>query len=410
MPVTFTATDGRYTFGALDGLVTLIVDRVRRERHTLVGELEVRCEVAGARTYGDQATLLVTTLNLSNARARQDVGRLLAERARTDAAIDWTGYLEDFSQRIWAHERQGQPSEWLHKIPPTAPDATATACGFSILKHHPQIIFAPGGTGKSLLGAALLGDLGRYGLRTLVLDFEMDGGEYRLRGDALDLPQTIRYRRCDQPLVVLADSIRRDVVDHQIDFLLIDSVAPACPARVEDAEVAIEFFKAWRRIGVGGIAIAHTRAEDGEQRPFGSIFWHNLARATWFLKRVDEHTTPTAITLGIYHRKANFGPLRPPFGLEMALEQNGDVLQKVTVRHIDVADVHELAPSLPLWQRMKHALRGGAKTIAELATELDSKPDTVKKALGRDKGRAFVLVSNTDDGIHRWALIERRAS
>jgi hypothetical protein len=59
---------------------------------------------------------------------------------------------------------------------------------------------------------------------------------------------------------------------------------------------------------------------------------------------------------------------------------------------------------------MKHALRGGAKTIAELATELDSKPDTVKKALARDKGRAFVLVFNTDDGIHRWALIERRAS
>jgi hypothetical protein len=107
----------------------------------------------------------------------------------------------------------------------------------------------------------LLGELGRRDVRTLILDWEMDGGEQRIRADALSLPPTIRYRRCDQPLIVLADSIRRDVLDHDIGFLLIDSVAPACHGRAEDAARAIEFFKAWRRIGKGGLAIAHTRAE-----------------------------------------------------------------------------------------------------------------------------------------------------
>ena len=106
------------------------------------------------------------------------------------------------------------------------------------------------------------------------------------------------------------------------------------------------------------LAIAHTRAEDGEQRPFGSVFWHNLARSTWFLKRVGEQAAPNLITLGVFHRKANFGPLRPPFGIELALENAEDqTLSRVMVRRVNIADVGELATSLPLWQRMKHALR-----------------------------------------------------
>jgi hypothetical protein len=214
-------------------------------------------------------------------------------------------------------------------------------------------------------------------------------------------------------LIVLADSIRRDVVDHDIGFLLFDSIAPACHGRVEDADVAIEFFKAWRRIGRGGLAIAHTRAEDGEQRPFGSVFWHNLARSTWFLKRVGEQITPQCHHARRLPPQGNFGPLRPPFGLELRLENKADqpdLLQSVTVRRVNVAEVGELSASLPLWQRMKHALRHRAKTIVELAEELDAKPDTIKKALARDKGRAFTCITTSEDGIHRWALLERRAS
>jgi hypothetical protein len=97
----------------------------------------------------------------------------------------------------------------------------------------------------------------------------------------------------------------------------------------------------------------------------------------------------------------------------MALDNEAerpDVLRRVTVRRINIAEVGELSASLPLWQRMRHALRPGAKTIAELAEELDAKADSVKKALDRDRGRAFTCITDTTDGIHRWALIERRAS
>ena len=85
--------------------------------------------------------------------------------------------------------------------------------------------------------------------------------------------------RCDQPLSVIANKVRREVAKQRIQFMICDSVAPACIGRPEDAEAAVDFFKAFRRVGIGGLAIAHTRAEDGEKRPFGSIYWHNLARA-----------------------------------------------------------------------------------------------------------------------------------
>ena len=404
--------EGHYRLTLEELGIEISVDRLRRKWDELVGELTVRCDLAGARTV--DGVLAVADFNLSSLRARTERSRYLADRARAKD-LDWAGLLEEFCQRVFTAERAGEPSIPLHEVPRPTPDAALEAFGFRLLRHHPQILFSPGGTGKSLLTLAMLGEVGRRGLRTLVLDWEMDGGEQRLRADALGLPITIHYRRCDQPIGVLAESIRRDVIAHGIDFLLLDSVAPACAGRVEEAEVAIEFFKAWRRIGRGGLAIAHTRAEDGEQRPFGSVFWHNLSRATWFLRRVGEQTAPVSpsgqstITLGVFQRKANFGPLRAPFGLELALENaDDDTLARVTVRRTDITAVPELATGLPTWQRIKHVLAHGGKTIPEIAEALDVKADTVKKALTRDKGRAFLLISRAEDEVQRWGLIERR--
>ena len=64
--------------------------------------------------------------------------------------------------------------------------------------------------------------------------------------------------------------------------------------------------------------------------------------------------------------------------------------------------------SLPMWQRMKDALRSGPPTLASLAEELGAKVDTVEKTVKR-KSEMFTRVSG-EDGIRRIALVERRAS
>jgi hypothetical protein len=60
--------DDRYRLTLAECGVTFEVDRIRRERNELIGELGVRCELPGARTY--DGTLSIADFNLSSARAR----------------------------------------------------------------------------------------------------------------------------------------------------------------------------------------------------------------------------------------------------------------------------------------------------------------------------------------------------
>ena len=57
------------------------IDRLRRERHELIGELTVRSSLSGARTF--EGVLSVGDFNLSSVRARQDRGRYLERLAQT---------------------------------------------------------------------------------------------------------------------------------------------------------------------------------------------------------------------------------------------------------------------------------------------------------------------------------------
>ena len=85
--------------------ITFEIDRLRRDHNELIGELAVRCALAGARTY--DGNLSIADFNLSSARARADRAKLLAGRAQVEG-LDWTGFLEELCQRVLAAE---QPHE-----------------------------------------------------------------------------------------------------------------------------------------------------------------------------------------------------------------------------------------------------------------------------------------------------------
>ena len=53
-------------------------------------------------------------------------------------------------------------------------------------------------------------------------------------------------------------------------------------------------------------------AKSHNLRPFESTFWHNSARATWYVKRAEDSADESRITIGIYNQKANTGRLRLP--------------------------------------------------------------------------------------------------
>jgi hypothetical protein len=233
----------------------------------------------------------------------------------------------------------------------------------------------------------------------LFCDWELDQREHRRRLELLGLADTreIYYLRCSHPIHAECERIRRVVREHGCEYIVLDSVVLACDGPAESAEVAGRYFRALRRIGIGSLSIAHiSKGEGGDQKPFGSAFWHNSARATFNIKRAEAVGDDTITQVAIYQRKANLKAFRPPMAFELRFSDDQTI-----IRRSDIADMPELACKLTVPQRMAALLRRGPMTTAELAERLEIEESTIRTTISRKKG-VFVRLP---DG--RIALVDR---
>jgi hypothetical protein len=376
------------------------LDRLRRERHELHGELAVSCGIIGARAI--DGLLSVGTFNVSSPRARQERARLLAERARTrDAEIDWLALLEELCQRTLAAERKGAPAVLLAEVRRGPVEVTFDVQGWRLLRSHLTLLFGDGGTLKSLIALRVLAELAQRGTPVLYADWELDAAAHHERLAALtgnDMPE-VRYVRCERPLTHEIDRLRRLVRDHAIGYAVLDSVAFGCDGPPEAAEVATTYCRAVRELGIGTLALAHiVKGENGDQRPFGSTFWHNSARSTWFVKAATP-TSDAERTIGLFNRKANLGPLLPPLAYHVTFGP------RIAFARVEAASVDDLAVSLPIWRRMQHTVKHGPMTLVALARELDAKVETLDREVRRHP-RVFARIDG-EDGVARIALLDR---
>lgn len=395
---TFEVMDGRYKLTAPAIGAELEVDYLRRDSSQLKCELMVRCSLPGARTHG--GILMVTDANLSSSRSRSMLAKDLDERAGAKGVF--RDVLEELAQCVLAAEREGAPDVGLHEIDAPGPVEILDVDGLLLPRCHPTVLFGDGDTGKSYLVLYVLGQLQRQGLNVGLADWELSEADHRDRLGRLfgtDMP-AVRYLRCARPIIHEADRLRRWVRDRQLDFIAFDSVAYASGGAPENADVAMEYFQIIRQLGeVGSIHIAHiTKATEGaDRRPFGSTFWHNSPRATWYVKRAehdgDEHVT----RLGLFARKFNIGALPRPVGFELFFAPD-----RTVVRSVKVEDVPDLAASLTVRQRMFAVLRHGAMSLEAIAAEIDAKPDTISRTARRYSHQFTVI----DGG--RVALSENR--
>lgn len=360
-------------------------------------------------------------MNLGAGRNRRTLAKTLEERLPRDA-INWDRIIETSCTTVLEREEQGSPTR---RLQPVESVEVRYLLGNLILEGLPVLSFAPGGQFKSFISLykALLLENGlpfqgqpTPQVNTLVLDWEVNEVEAARRCTMLakGLRQThiaadIRfplYRHCMGPLSDEASEIAKVIAAQDIRFLVIDSAGLACGGDVASAELAIGFFNTLRKVcaatGAAADIQTHTtkadrREENARRLPIGSIYWENLARATWELRSEDER--PGVFRVGLFCRKSNVGTL-DPVGLRMTFERDALVVESAQASDVGTEAGTTRAVILD-------ELEQGPATIKELTDAVGATPDAVRKALQRLKEAGTVVRSGrgvyqlpTQEGAH----------
>ena len=399
-----TLEDGCYLATDAEYGIEFRIDHLRRDRGALVGELSVSCGMLG--TQAIDGDLTAGSFNFHHIRERDDWAKRLARLARTGGKIDFGRLLEELCRLVIAAERERYTDAViLRNARVRQPAPMFEILGMRYPREHSFSPFGEGDNLKSWLALKHANEQARAGVRVGWFDWELDASEQRPRQAKIDpeLPDII-YVRCERPLVHDIDRLRRIRRRERLEFGWFDSAAFLTEGKPEDAVSVLATMRALRQLEMGAGVIAHSRRQDGDQQPFGSVFWHNSFRATWNIKRANTTDDGAMVTLGAFPRKFNLGPLPPAVGIEVTFD--GD---RVDFARTDIATIEELAESVPLWQRMRSLVRTGPMTLAAIAGELKhDNPDSLDRIVRRHKG-IFTKVSGKD-GIVRIALVERRAS
>jgi len=364
-------------------LVTVEFDYLRAENRS--GDLKGQVTVT-SNAPGSDGLLHRANLNLTSTAGRTALVKQLASRGK-DQGVDWNALIEDACYLTIDAHRAGEPAVLLRNV--ERPVDAGWLLPPLVLGRLPTILFGDGGTAKSYLslaaaisihsGQELLSIKPTAQVNVAYLDFEFDAWEHRDRMRRLvgeDMPGIV-YVKCAGPLRDQVDRLQRVIREHGIGFVVIDSVGMACEGPPEEAQSALGFFDALRTLNVGALCVAHVNRSGDTDRPFGSTFWHNSARSTWYAKKQQEAASST-LTVGLFNRKSNTGPLSGPLGFTLAFDDH-----QTTIERTDLRDVPELAGNVPLKSRMIRALESGAMNYADLSTTLGVDATALRQVVSR---------------------------
>lgn len=404
---------GGWAYVFVDEGVRVEARYLRSDHGQLYGEVDVRADWAGATRH--KGSLSCAYQNLSSVSARSALAKRCAAFAKTTPdAYDWQGAIEAACAEIIGAARQGVDRPIVLDDAPDVVERDHEVFGLQIPADATSMLIAHGDSLKSMLVLLVLGILALRGLSVLYLDWEWSADRHRRRKQRLFGPQRIEglhYMRCNAPLVHEADRIRRFCDEQGITFIAIDSVGLACDGPLKDDDVAVRFHRALASLRPA-LCAAHvpksTLSPDAKQdavTPFGSVFFSNLARMTWSIKK-QPGATDDVVTVGCFPAKQNDGARVKPTGIEFTF--TGDT---IGVRSVDLATIEGLAERLPMAARIAAVLRSGPLTIAQVAEELDAKPDSVEKALRRGMGTKFTRFEDKAAGnVFQWALLDRKSA
>jgi hypothetical protein len=243
------------------------------------------------------------------------------------------------------------------------------------------ILYGTGGCGKGVLAASWIVRLVRSGATVLILDYENHPGEWARRifglagADVLGhvvhvAPLTAAWQDTRGPMWEQATEIRELVSAVGATNVVIDSIVPACggtdPMKPEAAAL---YAGGLEYIGLPILSLGHVNKADDLRYPFGSVFWHNLARTTWSLKRDGERAI-------LHHRKHNNYAALGRFIVESTWHEDR------------VGEVAELEFAVVLGDRIDDLLAGEDLTITAIVGKLNAELEGDEEPLKADSVRA----------------------
>lgn len=338
-----------------------------------------------------------------------------------ESKINWAGILAMVSRLGVAHLRTSHPAVDLRDYMELPSDRWALSP--LLLEGEPTILFGNGGEGKSLTalaamlsletGQCLLPGLGvSSGHHGLYLDWESTPDRHAIRTKQLMLGAgmdskaiPILHQSCYGPLQDHAQQLRR-IIDHEgVTFVIIDSAGMACGGEPSKEGNSLPFFDIVREWNVASMIIAHQTKDQRVGMPFGSVFWHNSARSTIEIKKVQEKGSDN-LSVGLYHHKANDSRLSRAFGFQYTWKGEG-MDTRITVDPIDVQDVAELAEHTSLGERIIHlVVNAGPMTTSEIAEELDVASNQIRARVYSNSSPLSRTGSVNSQGVALWDIKE----
>lgn len=347
--VTYLPDSYRFVWG--DDGIQIVVDRLREDRSD---GLRADIIVESSRPPSPGLLLAPTNVGLSQPTWRSTVSKSLLER---EPALDWRGALEQVVYLTSQRWRQGEGVvDFRSFIPGERPRWLLRP----YIEHgNASVLFAMGGTGKSLFAMALAVSIASgqpiLGIEpddvgpVLYLDWESDAETHFRRMMAIcrgagidDVVPPVHYRRQYASLYESAPDLRRLVAEIGAKMVIVDSFGAARGGEPESADTTIKGFNAARSLGVSSLFVDHvTKAADEPDKPFGSIYTHNLARLSWGMVAAEQGDHQA---IAVINHKSNNGRRGGRYGFNVYLDQDEDE-QPWSIRYIptDVTKMRDLA-------------------------------------------------------------------
>lgn len=397
--------ENRYSLELLPVRITLEVDRLRRSSQELWGEVAVTVDPTVLRQakFIDHGILSIGDLNFSSPNARTTRAKYIRQRSGAEH-LDWDGFMEEFCTKVIDHQRKGATDIGLREVMRPQADRMFHAGSVELPLKHPMVLFGDGGTAKSYLALWWAGQLTQAGIEVLYADWEFTAEEHRERLEYLfgpDFPN-VRYLACHRSFPHEAERISRVIRARKIAYLMVDSIGFACGGDPNSSEAATMYFQALRGLGeIGSLHIAHVTKglkDGGDLKPFGSAFWHNMARVTLNIKGEELNNGDLAVAL--YPRKRNLKGKGSPSAYTIHFGPSQTVITPS-----DVRSHAELSESLPIAERLMDALKMGSKTRKELAELLDVEYGILQRTVHRElKKHTIAEIEGVKRGSTRIAL------